>query len=144
MVEPHSRTAAVGIVAIINRADSDPIQLASYTVTLRLWSYPSDADDRIELPLTDRSHAIVIAKHARFRIGIAGVRPFVDQCSHLFVVGAQPTITAEWRPARCEAIPSVPLGRQCLTQILVRAKQREVLCRQPNELDCYDRSARLL
>lgn len=29
-----------------------------------------------ELPLTDRSHAIVIAKHSHFRIGIAGVTSF--------------------------------------------------------------------
>jgi hypothetical protein len=83
MAKPQSWTAAVGIAAIIDRADSDPIQLASYTVTLRLWPYPSDTDDRIELPFTDRSHAIVIAKNTRFRIGIAGVRPFVDQRSHL-------------------------------------------------------------
>jgi hypothetical protein len=45
-----------------------------------------------ELPLTDRSHAIVIAKHSHFRIGIAGVRPFVYQSSHLLLAGVQPIV----------------------------------------------------
>jgi len=51
------------------------------TVALRLLPQPSDTDHRIESAFSDRSHAVAIAKHARFRIGIAVVRPFVDQCS---------------------------------------------------------------
>ena len=66
------------IAAIMNWANSDPIQLACYTVAFRFWSYSSDTDHGIELPLTNGSHAIVVAKNARSRIGIADVRPFVD------------------------------------------------------------------
>jgi hypothetical protein len=65
------------------RTYSDPRQLAGNSVTLRLLPYSPDAYHGIELPVTNSSHAIVIAKHPRLRIGIAAVGPLVDQCSHL-------------------------------------------------------------
>jgi hypothetical protein len=60
------------------RTDSDPRQLAGNSVSLRLLSYSPDTYHGIELPVTNFSHAIVIAKHPRYRIGIAAVGPRVD------------------------------------------------------------------
>jgi hypothetical protein len=64
------------------RTDSDPRQLAGNSVPLRLLSYSPDANHSIEMPVTNFSHAIVIAKDSCLRIGIAAVGPLVDQCSH--------------------------------------------------------------
>jgi hypothetical protein len=48
-------------------------------VTLGLLSYSPDTYHGIELPATNSSHAIVITKHSRLRIGIAAVGPLVDR-----------------------------------------------------------------
>src|SRR5262245_10466852 len=81
MVKDQLRPAT-GVIDCL-RTDPDPRQLPSNSVTLGLLSYSPDTYHGIELPVTNSSHAIVIAKHARFRIGIADVGPLVDQCSHL-------------------------------------------------------------
>ena len=86
MVESHSGTTTVSTVGVTKNlfgADSNPRQFASYAVTLRLLAHSTDADHRIEFPGTDRPHAVMIAKHSRLRVRIAGVRPLVDQCSHV-------------------------------------------------------------
>src|SRR5262249_54001125 len=71
-------------IRIVNLSctDSNPRQFASYAIPFGLCSYPSDTDHRIEFPTTDCSHAVIATKLTRFRIRIAVVRPFIDECSH--------------------------------------------------------------
>jgi hypothetical protein len=64
-------------------SDSNPGQLTGNAVAPGLLSYSTYSDHGIECPATDFSHAVVVTKHTSFRIGIAAVGPFVNQCSHL-------------------------------------------------------------
>src|SRR5258708_8993103 len=118
MFKRHERTvrAHKGTNRIITNfecARPDPGNLAGYAFMPKVWSYPSDTDDRIESPPPDFPHAVTIAEYTRFMIGIAAVRPLIDQCWHLSF-----TITPEWRPARCDAISSAPLCLQCFHRTL--------------------------
>lgn len=139
VAERHLGATTVWIIKKLLRADADPRQLAGYTVTLGLVPYTTDTDHGIKLPRAHLSHAVPVAKHTRFGIGIIAVRPLVDQSSHDLA-----SISSEWRPALHEAIFSRPFRRRCLIRILAPAKRHEVQRRRPNELDCYDRSVRPL
>jgi hypothetical protein len=88
-------------------AESDPRQLTGDVVSFGLVSYSTDADDGIELPSSDRSHAVAIAKHSRLMIGIAAVGSLVDQCSHVM-----PHPPVEWRPVWFGAISLAADRRQ--------------------------------
>jgi hypothetical protein len=63
-------------------ADTDPGNLAGDPLGLGLGTSPSDADDRLESPVTYLSHAVVDPEHALLaRVFI--VSPLVDKRSHV-------------------------------------------------------------
>ena len=67
------------------RSDAHPGQLARNTLARRFRSCATNTDDCIVSPSSDSPHAITVAKHASLFVGIARVRPLVDQYPHLSV-----------------------------------------------------------
>jgi hypothetical protein len=53
MAKHQSSATAAWMMASRNRVNSDPIQLASNAITLRLFSNTSDANHCIEVPFAD-------------------------------------------------------------------------------------------
>jgi hypothetical protein len=63
------------------RSDSNPRNLARDSGPLCLTADAADTDYRVEIQRAHPPHAVVNAETAAC-IGIAGMRPLIDQCSH--------------------------------------------------------------